>query len=81
MTDAVIAEVWVYLPRPKTVKRPVPIVTPDVDKLARGCLDSLTGVAYADDALIVDLTVHKRYADCRPPGATIKIRPMIGGLL
>jgi Holliday junction resolvase RusA-like endonuclease len=39
-----------------------PIVMPDTDKLARGTLDALTGVVWKDDALIVGLTLNKRYA-------------------
>lgn len=75
LREAVDAEVWIYLPRPKSVTRPLPIVIPDLDKLARACLDALTlAKVYADDALVVDLHVHKRYADGRPPGATIRIR-------
>lgn len=36
---------------------------PDGDKLARCCLDALTGIVYVDDAQIVELAVVKRYAD------------------
>jgi Holliday junction resolvase RusA-like endonuclease len=75
LTDAVAADVTIWLPRPKTIRRPLPCVTPDVDKLARGCLDALTlAKVYADDALVVDLMVRKRYADDgRRTGATIRV--------
>lgn len=49
--------------RPKTVSRHFPTVPPDLDKVTRALLDALTGVAYADDAQVVDLTVQKRYGD------------------
>lgn len=47
-----------------------PTVAPDLDKLARAVGDALKGVAYADDAQIVDLTARKRYAYDR--AATLK---------
>lgn len=34
---------------------------PDVDNLAKAVLDALNGVAWADDAQIVKLSVHKDY--------------------
>lgn len=39
-----------------------PRVRPDIDKLARGTLDALTGVIWKDDGLIVGLSLDKRYA-------------------
>lgn len=52
------------LHRGKTVTRAVPSTTPDVDKLARAVLDSLTGSVIKDDAQVVKLIAEKRY--CRP---------------
>ena len=49
------------MPRPKTVKRPYPTVAPDLDKLVRGVLDGLTGIAYEDDAQVVEIHAHKVY--------------------
>jgi Holliday junction resolvase RusA-like endonuclease len=48
---------------PPKRKRHWPTVRPDVDKLARALLDALTGVAYADDAQVVNLWVSKTYHD------------------
>lgn len=41
-----------------------PARRPDVDKLARACLDAMTiaGI-WQDDAEVISLTAHKRYAD------------------
>ena len=36
---------------------------PDLDNLAKAVLDSINGIAYKDDAYVVDLTVSKYYAD------------------
>jgi Holliday junction resolvase RusA-like endonuclease len=63
-----------YLPRPTSVKiakRPRPSVTPDLDKLLRTVLDALTGIAYLDDAQVVQVTALKSYADHRSPGVSI----------
>ena len=50
-------------------------VTPDVDKLARSVLDSLTGVLLRDDSLVVLLAVGKRYVTGEPPGVEIDVWP------
>ena len=86
ITGPLRVEVDFYLPRPSSVsvkKRPLPIVPPDLDKLARSCLDGLNqgaqsgkvgdGVIYADDSQVVELFARKFYADEREPGATIRI--------
>lgn len=55
-----------YFPRPKTVKkskRPYMIVKPDIDKLCRGLIDGLTGIAFDDDCQIVSLRATKEYND------------------
>jgi Holliday junction resolvase RusA-like endonuclease len=44
---------------------------PDVDKAARAILDALAGIAYVDDAQVVELTVRKLWGDS--PGAVIAI--------
>lgn len=75
--------VHVYLPRPKSTPARIlwPFRKPDVDKLARAILDALSPDAIVDDARIVHLDVWKHYADERPVGATIRVRPLVGGLL
>jgi len=66
-----------YLPRPKSVsrkKRPHPTVKPDIDKLLRSTNDALTDSGIiTDDALILEITGKKEYADDRQPGAYITI--------
>mgnify|MGYP001558892919 CR=1 FL=1 len=53
-----------HLPRPKSrPKRDLfPDRKPDVDKLARAVLDSLTGIVFRDDAQVCSLFVVKHYA-------------------
>lgn len=47
---------------------PFPAVNPDLDKLARAVLDALTGIAYRDDAQVVELLASKRYGT---PGVAV----------
>jgi len=64
------------LPRPVSAPRRVVhhLTKPDVDKLARCCLDALTGVVFADDKAVVDLRARKVYAPPgSPPGAEITV--------
>ena len=52
--------------RPKSVsekKRPYMTVKPDLDKLIRAVLDSLTNVAYKDDSQVVHIYAEKIYSD------------------
>lgn len=68
-----------YLPRPKSLARKhrAHLTRPDVDKLARGVLDALTGVLWRDDAQVVQLKVTKAYAGVgESPCAVISITPI-----
>jgi Holliday junction resolvase RusA-like endonuclease len=58
---AVKVEAVFYLTRKKSVTRDLPIVPPDVDKLARSLLDSCKPV-WGDDSQVVRLEVSKKYA-------------------
>lgn len=72
--DAVGVEIVFYMPRPKTVKRELPTVPPDLDKMIRSVFDSLTdGEIWGDDSQVCSVTAHKVYADGREPGAEIKV--------
>ena len=68
------------LPRPKSVPtslRATPTVKPDLDKLVRAVMDSISLERYCqiikDDSLVTDLHAAKRYADHTPPGVRIMI--------
>jgi len=72
---AVEVKIMVRLPRPPSVKRKLPSVKPDADKIARSTLDAISkGIVLVDDALAVDLIVRKRYASPGDEGATITVR-------
>jgi len=56
--------VWFLFIRPSSVsagERPLMTVKPDLDKCLRAALDALTGIAYEDDAQVIDVHVRKRY--------------------
>jgi len=76
--DSAVAIGMVFVvARPKTVKRSLPSVKPDLDKYVRAVMDALTGVAYADDAQVVSLYAEKVYG--AKPGVFISIRSAEGG--
>jgi Holliday junction resolvase RusA-like endonuclease len=75
-SDPVEIRATFYLPRPKTVKRLLPSVPPDLDKLERGLFDALTlAGAWADDSLVVRSQAAKLYADkIEDAGVRVSIR-------
>lgn len=65
-SEPVVVTAKFYLPKPKSVKRFLPSVAPDLDKLQRALGDGLsveTPAALLDDSLIVDWHAKKRYAE------------------
>ncbi|HXP82593.1 MAG TPA: RusA family crossover junction endodeoxyribonuclease [Verrucomicrobiae bacterium] len=70
---ALWVNVLFFLSRPpsKSVKIEYPGTKPDIDKLLRGVLDALTGVAYEDDSQICRVSVQKNYG--RPERAEITV--------
>lgn len=47
---------------------------PDVDKLCRAVLDALTGIVYANDSQVVELTARKAFAGLHEaPGCLIEV--------
>ncbi|HLP97629.1 MAG TPA: RusA family crossover junction endodeoxyribonuclease [Sideroxyarcus sp.] len=67
-------DVTFYVPRPRSVKRMLPHVPPDLDKLLRGLFDALTiaGV-WVDDSLVVRVYAAEFYADIEPPGCEVSV--------
>ena len=73
LEEGVVVRLWFYLPRPKTVKRLLPWVKPDIDKLCRAVNDSLTTAGvWHDDSQVVELYASKAYSE--RPGVLIEIR-------
>lgn len=72
LDEALVVSFEFYMPRPKghfgkkgllPSARPFPSTKPDLLKAARGIEDSMTGVVFRDDALIVSEHLHKRYGE------------------
>ena len=74
---AVFVECVFIMPRPKSVKRESHTVKPDVDKLIRACLDSVSLSRYCqviqDDSQVVRITANKFYSETGFTGAIIRI--------
>jgi Holliday junction resolvase RusA-like endonuclease len=69
-----------YLRKKKLATQPPHVVPPDLDKLCRGALDPLTGVAWSDDKQVDSLRATKRYCDPQEePGVTVFIKPTVHG--
>lgn len=71
--------VAVYLPRPKAIgAKDVPHTkAPDIDKIARGLADGMSGIVYADDSQITEWKVTKSYAaPGEAPHAAIVVTPL-----
>jgi Holliday junction resolvase RusA-like endonuclease len=75
-TEPVIVYATFYLPKPKTVKRLLPSVPPDLDKLQRALGDALSVDAgvLADDSLIVQWVSTKLYSDAQNSGVRVAIK-------
>ena len=58
-------EVECFFKRPKSVSRKVlhKVTRPDVDKVARAALDTLTGVVFNDDSQVVMLVARKWFGE------------------
>ena len=63
---AILVDLIFLLPQIKKPTKPYPTGKPDVDKLSRAILDSLTGIAYEDDSQVVKLTAQKVYTYAAP---------------
>lgn len=74
---AVAVELNFVMPRPKSAPKtrtPKAIKRPDLDKLARACLDAITGVVVGDDSLVTRLCAYKRLAEIgETAGVSIRV--------
>lgn len=65
------------LPRPKSAPKTRTASAakrPDIDKLARACLDALTDVVFGDDGQVVRLVAQKRIAEAWGEAAGVLVR-------
>lgn len=64
-----------YYSRPKSArKRPGMTTKPDLDKTLRACLDALTGIAFADDAQVIEFHCRKVYLSQGPERCEFEIQ-------
>lgn len=67
LSAPLVVQLRFVMPRPASLPKsrstPPAVKRPDVDKLARACLDALTGVIFADDSMVVVLYAQKRLAE------------------
>jgi Holliday junction resolvase RusA-like endonuclease len=75
LKGAVLVWLEFRLHRPKSVKREIPTVKPDLDKMIRSVLDALTSAhVWDDDAQVWAIHASKRYADEEhPEGVVIQV--------
>lgn len=78
-TEPVVVWATFFMPRPKSVKRLLPSVAPDLDKLCRALGDAMSVDCQAieDDALIVRWHVSKVYADDHEAGVRVAIKTVV----
>jgi len=63
-----------YMRKPKRMKRELPCVRPDLDKLIRGVNDALSNIAFFDDSQVVVVLGRKVYAkDTNAQGCFIQV--------
>ncbi len=76
--EACELQVIFFMPKPKSVKRELPTVSPDLDKLVRAIGDSLqsSGVV-TDDSRFCRISARKVYAQGIEPGATITVKTLM----
>lgn len=80
-TGPVLLKLDFIMPRPKATPKtatPPAIKRPDLDKLVRAVLDSLTGICYVDDSQVTDIIARKHVAGYEDtPGVYINCEPII----
>ena len=80
---AVLVRLRFAMPKPKSKPawKTLPDVRPDIDKLTRSILDSLTGPIFKEDGRVVRMLVEKVYAIGEPPSVEIHVEPIHEGPL
>lgn len=73
--DAISMTVVFIIKRPKSVKREYPTVKPDIDNFLKSLCDGLNGIAYIDDAQIIEVNASKKYGPVG--GIFVDIKPYL----
>lgn len=73
----VVATFWLTKGSSLPKWRWLPWARPDIDKLVRACLDSITAILIRDDGRVTDLLVCKRFAtEGVSPGCELVVLPL-----
>jgi Holliday junction resolvase RusA-like endonuclease len=83
-TGPVSVELRIRFSRPKSLAKKVQhhTVTPDLDKLARGALDGLTGIVYRDDSQVVALSAVKTFAVIgTAPSMSVRVSEIVADVI
>lgn len=80
MTGPISLTAIFFMPKPRTVKRRLPTVAPDLDKLVRAIGDACTKSGIIeDDSQICEIVAHKVYEDSElPRGVLITVHRFLG---
>lgn len=71
-SESIVVRVVFHFEKPRSAKKRVyPTVKPDIDKCLRAILDALTGIAYKDDAQVIEVKTQKLYGS--PARAEIEV--------
>lgn len=73
--DAVAITVVFVIKKPKTVKREYPTVKPDIDNFVKSLCDGLNGIAWVDDAQVIEVNASKKYGQVG--GIFVDVRPYL----
>lgn len=74
----VVVELVFALPKPKSVKKRLhPTVKADIDNYCKLVFDSLNGIAWEDDAQIIQIVAQKTYATEGPTGITLRVKELL----
>lgn len=73
LSGAVHVSVSFYFKQPKTNNKKSHTQKPDIDKLIRAVLDSLTGSVWKDDSQVVSISAWKHWAKQDMEGVNISI--------
>lgn len=74
MSGPVAVDITFSIQKPKSVKRNLPSVKPDIDNFIKGVFDALKDLAWEDDGQVVEVSARKVYGR---PRTVIGVREVV----